>query len=114
MQQLTPQAIASALVCEGGIVRWSGSMPSTQQQAVSLCHHIARLLQARQGENDWGADRLQVRLIADEFEMLFNVEWLCEAVWLEPVGASTAHISKADMLKNVQLKLQQVLDPMDL
>ena len=88
--------------------------PATQQQAVGLCHNIARLLNARQGENDWGADRLQVRLVADDFELLFNVEWLCEAVWLEPVGASTAHISKADMLQNVQLKLQQALEQVDL
>lgn len=82
-------------------------MPVTQQQAVGLCHNIAKLLEARQGEPDWGADRLQVRLIANNFEVVLNVEWLCEAVWLEPVGASSAHISKTDMLKNVQHKLQQ-------
>ena len=114
MQQLTPPAIANALVCEPCIIRWAGPMPATQQQAVGLCHNIARLLNARQGENDWGADRLQVRLVADDFELLFNVEWLCEAVWLEPVGASNAHISKADMLQNVQLKLQQALEQVDL
>jgi hypothetical protein len=41
------------------------------------------------------------------------VEWLCEAVWLEPVGASGAHISKADMLQNVQQKLQQAPEQAD-
>ncbi|MDY6926375.1 MAG: DUF3630 family protein [Pseudomonadota bacterium] len=109
MQQLTPHDIARALVCETNIVRWIGPMPQTQQQAVGLCHTIARLLGARQGDSDWGADRLQVRLSAEDFEAVLNVEWLCEAIWLEPVGASTAHISKADMLQNLQLKLRQAL-----
>ena len=114
MQQFTPAAIANALVSEPGIIRWVGPMPATQQQAVGLCHNSARLLNARKVENGWGADRLQGRLKADNFELRFNLEWLCEAVWLEPVGASTAHISKADMLQNVQLKLQQALEQTDL
>ena len=107
MQQLSKAEIAKALVCEPSIILWTGPMPATQQQAVGLCHNIARLLNARQGEADWGADRLQVRLTADDFELVFNAEWLCEAVWLEPVGASSAQLNKSQMIQNVKRLLEQ-------
>ena len=108
MQQLNKNELANALVCEPSVIRWIGPMPATQQQAVGLCHNVARLLKARQGEADWGADRLQVRLTANNFELVFNVEWLCEAVWLEPVGASSAQLSKSQMIQNVKQVLEQV------
>lgn len=114
MQQLTLAGIATALSCEPSVIRWTGPMPATQKQAVGLCHNIARLLNARQGESDWGADRLQVRLSAEDFEMVLNVEWLCEAVWLEPVGASSAQLSKQQMIHNVRSRLLKALEDMDL
>ncbi|GGF59536.1 DUF3630 family protein [Alteromonas lipolytica] len=114
MQQLTLTTIARNWVCEPNVIRWTGTMPATQQQAVGLCHNIAKVLNARQGESDWGADRLQVRLSADDFEVVLNVEWLCEAVWLEPVGASSALLSKSQMIQNVHQRLLQVLEEADL
>ena len=114
MQQLTPADIAGFLSFSGTVIHWTGPMPATQQQAVGLCHNISRQLNARQGELDWGADRLQTRLSADDFELVMNVEWLCEAVWLEPVGASSAQLSQADMLRNVQKTLQQRPNQTDL
>lgn len=102
MQQLTQANFARQWVSEEEVIRWIGPMPETQQQAISLCHQTARLLQARQGEPDWGADRLQVRFSADNFELVFNVEWLCEAVWLEPVGASSEQLTKVQMLEHTE------------
>lgn len=114
MQQLTLKEIATALSCEPLVVRWTGQMPATQQQAIGLCHKIAKLLKACRGESDWGADRLQVRLSAEDFEMVLNVEWLCEAAWLEPVGASSAQLSKQQMIHNVRSRLLKALEDMDL
>ena len=40
------------------------------------------------GEPDWGADRYQIALSNEVVSCLLCIEWLCEAIWLEPLGAS--------------------------
>ncbi|MDC8829595.1 DUF3630 family protein [Alteromonas gilva] len=98
MQQLTQQQVASYLQVEDTHVSWQGPMPETQQAAVRLCHAIARLLQAQTSDTDWGADRMQVKLHNANVELLLNVEWLCEAVWLQPVGISQNNLTQPQML----------------
>ncbi|NVK54377.1 MAG: DUF3630 family protein [Alteromonadaceae bacterium] len=108
MQQLTPQQIASFLQVEDTLVSWHGAMPATQQAAVSLCHRIAQVLQTQTSEPDWGADRMQVKLHNAQFELLLNVEWLCEAVWLQPIGFSQSNLTPPQMLAAIEQRLSEL------
>lgn len=105
MQQLTQQQIANFLHVEDTLISWHGPMPDSQQAAVSLCHRIARLLKAKASETDWGADRMQVKLHNEQFELLLNVEWLCEAVWLQPIGFSQSQLTQPEMLHAIKQRL---------
>lgn len=56
----------------------------TQQWVAQFCAHFA----LNEGEPDWGADRYQVVLSNETVSCLLCIEWLCEAIWLEPLGAN--------------------------
>lgn len=102
MQQLTAQYIRAHLVKQGEQFVWHGEFPRTQPHAVSLQHHMAKCLNATAGELDWGADRLQVRLSTTKFDVLFNIEWLCEAVWLEPIGVHAELETKQGIVEAIE------------
>jgi len=57
------------------------------QQWVS---HFCSLFNFSISETDWGADRFQAIITTQSsdtaFQCMLCIEWLCEAIWLEPIG----------------------------
>lgn len=88
MQQLTvPSVIGNAVVTENAI-EFKLPLPSsplkTQQWVDEFCQQFV----FTQAEADWGADRFQVTLSTPELHCMLCIEWLCEAIWLEPIGTN--------------------------
>ncbi|MBU2980064.1 DUF3630 family protein [Alteromonas sp. C1M14] len=86
MQQLSNEQLCQACALTGSTVTLNLSLPETPLKAQRLTAEIARWLNAQVSEPDWGADRMQVLLRQEEKHVLLCIEWLCDAIWLEPVG----------------------------
>ncbi len=88
MQQLTHQNIIQALSIQGNNLLIELPLPSTPLKTTQWAEGFATLFDFTCYEADWGADRYQIRLRNNDVECLLCIEWLCEAMWLTPLGQS--------------------------
>ncbi len=93
MQQLTKTALQQAFTRRDGVIEVSLPLPETPLKAQQLTQALANHFALTPGEADWGADRYQVALNTsgnnNELRCILCIEWLCEAIWLEPTGTTT-------------------------
>ncbi|AXR08163.1 DUF3630 family protein [Salinimonas sediminis] len=88
MQQLTAAALRSAIQRNDNHLSVALPLPASVAQATHLAEHIAQSGGFTVGPTHWGADRLQVMLIKQDISALLCIEWLCEAMWIEPTGTA--------------------------
>lgn len=86
MQQLTIQNIKAASFSENNLMRINLPLPTTPLKTEQWINTFCLLFNLRPSNAEWGADRYQVTLSNSEFSCLLFIEWLCEAIWLEPIG----------------------------
>lgn len=95
MQQLTLEALKLAYRREGDAVEVRLPLPHTPASTLRWVSQFARLTGATIQAEEWGADRFQATLYTGELRILVNIEWLCDAIWLELVGGGE---SSGDLL----------------
>ncbi|NDV90404.1 hypothetical protein GTH32_04235 [Alteromonas sp. 345S023] len=96
MQQLTATLLLTHSVVSENAIQFVLPLPSTPLKTQQWVDAFCQQFNFTQAEADWGADRFQVALatstpITDtgaELHCLLCVEWLCEAIWLEPIGTN--------------------------
>ncbi len=86
MQQLTLEALALAYRHQGDIVEIRLPLPHTPASTLRWVSQFARLTGATIQSEEWGADRFQSTLFTGDMQILINIEWLCDAIWLELIG----------------------------
>ncbi|MBD3586515.1 hypothetical protein HHX48_12275 [Salinimonas sp. HHU 13199] len=93
MQQLTKTTLQRAFTRLDAVIEVSLALPETPLKAQQLTQALATHFALTPGEADWGADRYQVALNSagnnNELRCILCIEWLCEAIWLEPTGTTT-------------------------
>lgn len=91
MQQLTAQTYKNFLHKQDDIILVNTDIPATPLKARQLVDALCNGSGFSQLAPDWGADRYQVMLVKQDIRCLLCIEWLCEAVWLEPTGTTDIH-----------------------
>ena len=61
-------------------------LPQTPGRTSQFITQLDSAFGAEAQEPEWGADRVQVVIIAEEVRMLLCIEWLCDSIWLESAG----------------------------
>ena len=65
-------------------------LPATPLKTQQWVSHFCSLFNFSISETDWGADRFQAIITTQSsdtaFQCMLCIEWLCEAIWLEPIG----------------------------
>tara|TARA_Y100000296_G_scaffold53078_2_gene60809 strand:+ start:2267 stop:2584 length:318 start_codon:yes stop_codon:yes gene_type:complete len=66
-------------------------LPQTPLKTQQWAAHFAAAFDFSLSQADWGADRYQATLTsvstAPSIQCILCIEWLCDAIWLEPIGA---------------------------
>ena len=66
------------------------SLPTTPLKTQQWVEQFCGLFDFKLSETDWGADRFQAVITANkggtDLQCMLCIEWLCEAIWLEPIG----------------------------
>lgn len=92
MQQLDNITLSEALALHDTSVQVIVPLPQTPLKAEQLARAFTSQFGFVAGSADWGADRYQVmlsKLDDDEpLRCILYIEWLCEAIWLEPTGTT--------------------------
>lgn len=88
MQQLTQQQIRQSLVLQARSIDVLLTLPSTPLKTEQFIHTLAEAGGMRASNVDWGADRCQAILTKQDISAVLCIEWLCEAIWLEPTGTT--------------------------
>ena len=96
MQQLTATSLLQHCVVSENALQFILPLPSTPLKTHQWVEAFCKQFNFTQTDPDWGADRVQVTLatstpIAEtgaELHCLLCIEWLCEAIWLEPIGTN--------------------------
>lgn len=90
MQNLTKEDIQQYTVVNEQSVEIRVALPSTPLKTQQWAEQFCTLFNFKLSETDWGADRFQAVVTANEGETdlqcMLCMEWLCEAIWLEPIG----------------------------
>lgn len=86
MQQLTSEALRLAYRREGDVVRILLPLPHTPAATLRWVSQFATVTNATLQSEEWGADRFQSTLFTGELQILINIEWLCDAIWLELIA----------------------------
>ncbi len=90
MQKLTKDVILDALSKLDNSVIIQLPLPTTPLKTRQWVAQFSQYFNLVPSKDDWGADRYQVVLTpATNKELepcLFCIEWMCEAMWLEPVS----------------------------
>ncbi|BFT32249.1 hypothetical protein D210916BOD24_34250 [Alteromonas sp. D210916BOD_24] len=90
MQKLTKNAILDALSRLDNSVIVQLPLPTTPLKTQQWVAQFSRYFNLVPSKDDWGADRYQVVLTPASNNALeaclLNIEWMCEAIWLEPVS----------------------------
>jgi hypothetical protein len=86
MQQLTPRQLGKSLQYETDAITINLPLPKEQSEGKDFCLMLIDGLQARCQSLDIGADRVQGVLYLGDESALLHIDWLCEAIWLTPVG----------------------------
>lgn len=88
MQQLTlPTLISKAVVTEKAI-EFMLPLPPTPLKTQQWVDEFCQRFDFTPAEADWGADRFQVTLSTPDLQCMLCMEWLCDAIWLEPIGTN--------------------------
>lgn len=78
-------------------------LPTTPLKTEQWLSQFVSLFHFQASQADWGADRFQVVLTSlkgyQPFQCLLCIEWLCEAIWLEPIGSEQHPNIISDYLK---------------
>ena len=61
-------------------------LPHTPASTLRWVSQFARITGATIQSEEWGADRFQSTLFTGELQILVNIEWLCDAIWLELIA----------------------------
>ncbi|MDO6566622.1 DUF3630 family protein [Alteromonas sp. 1_MG-2023] len=88
MQQLTIQNIKASSKINGQALFIDMPLPSTPLKAQQWEQTFCSLFSLNATNQEWGADRYQVTLSHGSFSCMMFIEWLCEAIWLEPIGSN--------------------------
>lgn len=87
MQQLTIENIKAASFIEKNLMRINLPLPPTPLKTEQWVATFCTLFNLRATNAEWGADRYQVTLSNSDFSAILFIEWLCDAIWIEPIGA---------------------------
>lgn len=88
MQQLTIQNLKALSKINGQALFIDTPLPSTPLKTQQWEQTFCTLFDLTATNQEWGADRYQVTLSNDSFSCMLFIEWLCEAIWLEPIGSN--------------------------
>lgn len=105
MSHLSKIDLLHAASLEGENIQFTLSLPQTPLKTTQWAQRFATLFSFTIGEPDWGADRFQVRLVNDSTECLLCIEWLCEAIWVSPLGSNQDAASLLTYLQNATEKV---------
>ena len=89
MQQLTAQQLRQAIAIEGDVISLKLPLPDSVAVTHQWLRQFCALSQTSVQDQVWGADRYQVHLYLGSLRLLLCIEWLCEAIWLEPDAGET-------------------------
>ncbi|MDB2330414.1 hypothetical protein N9V74_01745 [Alteromonas sp.] len=88
--KIDKSTILNSLVPQDNAVVIAIAMPSTPLKTSQLIDAFCTFFNCRAQPTDWGADRCQTIIAAkdesDALSFLMNIDWLCDAIWLEPLG----------------------------
>ncbi|QPG05798.1 hypothetical protein IT774_00465 [Salinimonas marina] len=88
MQQLNSETIRQALSSQSDIIQVQMALPATPLKTEQFIHELAQAGGFRASNIDWGADRCQAILTKQDISAVLCIEWLCEAIWIEPTGTT--------------------------
>ena len=90
MQKLTKEDILQHALVNEGSVEIRAALPATPLKTQQWVEQFCALFNFKLSEADWGADRFQAVVTASasdtDLQCMLCIEWLCEAIWLEPIG----------------------------
>ncbi|GFD79676.1 hypothetical protein KUL118_25380 [Tenacibaculum sp. KUL118] len=90
MQPFTFYDVQQNAKISGQSVEICLELPATPLKTHQWLAHFCMLFNFSASESDWGADRFQTILTTKSddsgFQCMLCIEWLCEAIWLEPIG----------------------------
>lgn len=90
MQNLTKEDIQQHAVVNEQSVEIRVALPLTPLKTQQWAEKFCGLFDFKLSETDWGADRFQAVITAKkgdtDLQCMLCIEWLCEAIWLEPIG----------------------------
>ena len=90
MQNLTKEDIQQHAVVNEQSVEIRVALPLTPLKTQQWAEKFCGLFDFKLSETDWGADRFQPVITANkgdtDLQCMLCIEWLCEAIWLEPIG----------------------------
>lgn len=96
MQPFTIKDIQQHAVINEQSVEIRLPLPATPLKTQQWVQHFCKLLSFSLSDTDWGADRFQAIVTTQQksaaqsgdthFQCMLCIEWLCEAIWLEPIG----------------------------
>lgn len=88
MQQLTIDNLSDIMQQHENIVRLDMPLPATPLKTQQWVDEFSRRFNLTATNSEWGADRYQVTLSNGTFDALLFIEWLCDAIWIEPIGST--------------------------
>jgi|GEM_PF-5179267 hypothetical protein len=90
LNKLDKRTVLNSLVPQEHTVVIAIALPSTPLKTTQFINAFCSFFNCRAQQTDWGADRCQTIIeTGDEsyaLSFLINIDWLCDAIWLEPLG----------------------------
>ncbi len=108
MQQLSPGQLLQAVAVNDDVIIIDMALPDSVATTHQWIHQFCALTGTTMADQEWGADRFQAHLRCGEIRLLLCIEWLCDAIWLEPdagESCSTGAIA-ARLVDNVSSQSQ--------
>ncbi|WP_394223457.1 hypothetical protein [Alteromonas gracilis] len=112
MQPFTIRDIQQHAVVNEQSVEIRLALPATPLKTQQWVQHFCALFGFSLSETDWGADRFQAIVTSQSqdasqpcnthFQCMLCIEWLCEAIWLEPVGTQQSPNTVYQYLQNAR------------
>lgn len=84
MQQLSPSVLTQALTVRGDVILIDLPLPASIAATNQWLNRFCTLTGAAVTGQEWGADRFQAHLRLSDKALMLCIEWLCDAMWLEP------------------------------
>jgi hypothetical protein len=104
MQNLTKEDIQQHAVVNEQSVEIRVALPLTPLKTQHWAEQFCELFHFSLSDADWGADRFQALVTTQSsntnFQCILCIEWLCEAIWLEPVGTQQSPNAIYQYLQN--------------